>query len=123
MRRSTVLIVEGDPDVRRRYRVALRFAGFEVRESRDGLSALQELEHPPLPDCIVLDLMLPVMSGHEVKQELAASADRRHIPVVILTGSQEPVGHLDPACVLKTPVSGDNVVAAVERCLERRASR
>jgi len=115
--RGLVLIVEDDVDLRRMYKVALRLAGFEASESGDGLSALVELEFGPTPVCVVLDLMLPVVSGHVVMQDLRASAQRRNIPVVVVTGSDEPLERVDAACILRKPSSPEQLVEAVERCV------
>ena len=115
--RGRILVVEDDVDLRRLYKVALRLGGFDVSESGDGLSALVELEFGLPPACVVLDLLLPLVSGHLVMQDLRASAERSEIPVVIVTGSDEPLTHLDPACVLRKPATPEQLVLAVERCL------
>jgi CheY-like chemotaxis protein len=112
-----ILIVEDDRDLRRLYTTALRLAGFEVRESGNGFDALHQLDLQPKPDCVVLDLMLPVLSGQAVKQELAASAEMRHIPVVIVTGSDADVSDLGANCVLRKPATPEDLVGAVERCM------
>ena len=114
---KTVLIVEDDRSLRWMYASALRMAGFQVRESGDGLAALHEIDHRPVPDCVVLDLGLPVLSGHAVKQELAASAEMREIPVVIVTGSDADVSHLGATCVLRKPVSPESLIETVQRCI------
>ena len=114
---KTVLIVEDDRELRRFLSGALRLAGYEVRESSDGYDALHQLHRPPAPDCIVLDLNLPVLSGYAVKQELAASAEMRHIPVIIVTGSDAALDYLGADCVLRKPVTPENLLGAVQRCM------
>ena len=111
--RRRVLIVEDDHDLRRLFRTALTFAGFELQEAGDGLTALQWIDQEP-PDLVVLDLMLPTLSGRAVQQEIAASAHLRHIPIVIVTGSGEPA---EAACVLRKPVNPEQLVKAVRSCL------
>ena len=117
MAAKTILIVEDDRSLRWMYASALRMAGFEVRECSDGLSALHEIDHRPMPDCVVLDLGLPLLSGHAVKQELAASAEMREIPVVIVTGSDADVSQLGANCVLRKPISPENLIETVQRCI------
>jgi CheY-like chemotaxis protein len=114
---QTILIVEDDADLRRLYSAVLTLAGYAVRESADGFRALHALDEKPMPDCIVLDLMLPVLSGHAVKHELASSAEMRDIPVVVVTGSDANLDRLGANCVLRKPVSPDDLVSAIERCL------
>ena len=117
MERSvTVLVVEDDLALRRMYRTALTLAGFNVVEADDGLAALHYLEFRA-PDVVVLDLMLPTMSGLVVQQEIAAHAHTRRIPIVIVTGSDLSLDHLDVPCVLRKPVSPDSLVDTVRSCI------
>ena len=115
-RRLRVLIVDDDVDLRRMFKQALMFAGFEVHEAGDGLEALRSLDNW-LHDAVVLDLGLPIISGHAVRQEIAANAYMRHIPVIIVTG--EPGAHeqLNVACVLRKPVSTERLVETVRSCI------
>jgi CheY-like chemotaxis protein len=113
---ATVLVVEDDPALRRMYRTALALAGFEVVEADDGLAALHFLDNRA-PDVVVLDLMLPTMSGLVVQQEIAAHAHTRRIPIVIVTGSDLSLDHLDVPCVLRKPVSPESLVDAVRSCM------
>jgi DNA-binding response OmpR family regulator len=114
--RLTVLIVEDDSSVRRMYRTALSFGGFDVIEAEDAITALRFLDQD-LPDIVVLDLMLPTLSGLAVQQELAAHPRTASIPVVIVTGSDMSLDHVDVPCVLRKPVSPERLVAAVKNCL------
>ena len=116
MEAKTVLIVEDDQATRRMYRTALGFGGFEVIEAADGMSALHILDQRR-PDIVVLDLMLPMLSGLVVQQEIAAHASTRNIPVVIVTGSDMGLDHVDVPCILRKPVTPDQLVAAVRNCL------
>jgi DNA-binding response OmpR family regulator len=113
---ATVLVVEDDPALRRMYRTALALAGFDVVEADDGLGALHFLDNRA-PDLVVLDLMLPTVSGLIVQQEIAAHAHTRNIPIVIVTGSDISLDNVDVPCVLRKPVSPEALVDAVRRCL------
>ena len=84
---TQVLVVDDDPtvsDVVRRY---LERAGFAVTLAADGPSALAAAEQRP-PDLVVLDLMLPGMSGLDVCRRLRERSD---VPVVMLTALGEEV--------------------------------
>jgi DNA-binding response OmpR family regulator len=118
--RQTVLIVEDDSTARRMYRTALGFAGFDVIEAEDGVSALRSLDQYPV-DVVVLDLMLPTLSGLAVQQEIAAHAHTRHTQVVIVTGSTMSLDHVDVSCVLRKPISPDRLIDAVRGCLPNGA--
>jgi two-component system chemotaxis response regulator CheY len=113
---ETVLVVEDDFALRRMYRTALALAGFEVIEAEDGLSALHVLEQRKA-DIVVLDLMLPRLDGLTVQQEIAAQAQTRDIPIVIVTGSKLPLDDVNVPCILRKPVTPDDLIIAVRRCL------
>lgn len=114
--RQTALIVEDDQAVRKMYRTALSFAGFDVIEADDAVSALRSLDQYRV-DVVILDLMLPTLSGLAVQQEIAAHAHTASIPVVIVTGSDMSLDHVNVPCVLRKPVSPDQLVATVRSCL------
>jgi DNA-binding response OmpR family regulator len=113
---NRVLIVEDDRDLRRMFRTALTVSGFHVMEAPDGLDALRLLDIEP-PDLVILDLGLPLVSSHVVRQELAAQAHTRDIPVVVVTGSSSGHADLNVACLLRKPVAPEELVATVRRCL------
>jgi DNA-binding response OmpR family regulator len=114
------LIVEDDDELRRMFRVALAFAGFNVKEADNGLDALRLIDRDP-PDLVVLDLGLPVVSGHVVRQDIAAQAHTRNIPVVVVTGLPGEHDGLDVACLLKKPVTPEQLVRTVDSCLSSGA--
>jgi CheY-like chemotaxis protein len=113
---GSVLIVEDDHDLRRSISQALALAGFDVKEARGGFEALRRLDNDP-PDIIVLDLTLPGVDGFAVRNELAANAHTRHIPIVVVTGLADDLQFLDVPCILRKPVTSDQVVEAVRKCL------
>ena len=114
--RRVILIVEDDANLRRLFRQALIFSGFEVYEAGDGLSALHLVDQGR-PDVIALDLGLPVLHDHSVLQELAAHKRTRDIPVVIVTGLSGAHEALGAACVPRKPVSPQRLVEAVRACM------
>jgi len=111
-----ILVVEDDGDLRRLIRTALLFEGFEVIEAADGLDALRRLDDSP-PDLVILDLMLPIVSGLVVQEEIAAHAHLRNIPVVIVTASTQPLDDLNVPCILRKPISPETLIAVVRKCL------
>jgi CheY-like chemotaxis protein len=116
-RRRQILVVEDDVQLRRLMTLALTFAGFAVREVGDGIEALRTIDADP-PALIVLDIALPGVDGLSVHAELLTDPRTRHIPVVVVTGTSRDLGALETACVLRKPVHPDDVVRAVERCLQ-----
>jgi len=102
------------------FRTSLLLEGFDVLEAGSGLDALAWIDREP-PDLVVLDLMLPTVSGVAVRQEIAAHVLTRDIPVVVVTGTAMNVDQLDVECVLRKPIGPEALVAAVKRCFLRSA--
>lgn len=95
------------------FRIALTLSGYEVQEAGDGLEALRQIDHSP-PDLAVLDLTLPFVSGAVVQQEIANHVFTRNIPVVIITGSGKDLSDLKVACVLRKPITPEELVRTVQ---------
>ena len=114
--RKTVLIVDDDEGLRYLFSRTLALEGFDVKQARGGFEALRMLDNDR-PDIIILDLTMPGVDGFVVRNELAAHAHTRDIPVVIVTGLTEDLQHLDVPCILKKPVTPGQLVAAVRKCL------
>jgi CheY-like chemotaxis protein len=88
-----------------------------------ALDALRVIDSSK-PRAVVLDLALPRLNGREVLAELRANVATQHIPVVIVTGNDD--SDLDPtqfACVLRKPISPDQLAEAVEKCVSRLGLR
>lgn len=110
--RQRILIVEDDVDLRRMFRQVLAFDGYEIQEAGDGLNALRFIDADP-PDGVILDLGLPVVSGHVVRQEIASQMHTREIPVIVVTGQPGDHERLGVACVLRKPVSPERLLQTV----------
>jgi DNA-binding response OmpR family regulator len=81
-----ILVVEDDRFLRRACEVGLRQRGFTVLSAADGEEGLR-LARTESPDLILLDLLMPKLSGVEVLRALKAEAMTRGIPVLILSNS------------------------------------
>jgi PAS domain S-box-containing protein len=79
-----VLVVDDDPDQRRRLRGMLEKEGLEVDEADDGRAALTRLDEQ-WPGLILLDLLMPGMDGFAFLGELQRRGEDRSVPVVVLT--------------------------------------
>jgi CheY-like chemotaxis protein len=83
---ATVLVVDDDPAIREYVGDILELEGHDVRFAADGPSALAAIEEER-PDCVVLDVMMPGMSGHEVLARVRAADGGPGLPVVMLTAA------------------------------------
>jgi CheY-like chemotaxis protein len=81
-----ILLVEDDRFLRRACEISLRQRGFVVTTAADGEEALREVRKEP-PDLILLDLLMPKMTGTEVLRALRAEEATREIRVLILSNS------------------------------------
>ncbi|MBV9656683.1 MAG: response regulator transcription factor [Verrucomicrobia bacterium] len=86
---ARVLLVDDEPDVADLVRYRLQGAGHEVMVASDGLTALR-LARERRPDLLVLDLMLPQMSGQEVCRQLKSDPETASIPIIMLTARGQP---------------------------------
>lgn len=84
---NTVLIVDDNPDILALLRANLRMAGFESTEALNGQIALRRIEEER-PDLMLLDLMMPVLDGWGVLEELGDRPDRP--PVIVVTAAESP---------------------------------
>ena len=91
--RRTLLLVEDNPDDEALTLRAFRKHNLsnEVMVAHDGVEALEMLHggNHPLPQVVLLDLKLPRLDGLEVLKRLRGDERTKHLPVVVLTSSQE----------------------------------
>ena len=80
-----VFVVDDDPEIRRLLKKLLAPSGYAVEEFESGSSALERIRSEP-PDLVLLDLLLPDISGHKVLEEIRQDPATRLLPVVMLTG-------------------------------------
>ena len=84
MSEKTVLVCDNEEPLRALVTAALAPAEYRIVEARDGEETLR-LARTERPDLILLDMMMPALSGVEVLRELRADADLSRTPVIILT--------------------------------------
>jgi FixJ family two-component response regulator len=117
-----VAVVDDEESVRRALERLFRSAGLETETFPSGGAMLEDLARRE-PDCVVLDLHMPGMSGFEL-QGLLAQRSRR-IPVVVLTAQDTPETFAramegGASAYLRKPVDGDALLAAVLASCARR---
>jgi len=94
---DSILVVDDEAHLRKILKFHLEASGFHVLVAEDGLQAL-EIAKRDQPALILLDLMMPRMSGNEVCRELKVEPTTRFIPVIVLTaktGSEEKIRQLE----------------------------
>lgn len=120
--RKRVLLVEDEASLRSAFADILVWEGYEVEALPDGAAALERIARDPRPDVIVLDLLMPVLSGSEFL--LAAQPMIQSIPVIVISGASAELPAGVGVCVrLQKPIPPGEFLRAVEYCLRlsRRA--
>lgn len=117
--RSVVFVVDDDYDIREAVSDVLVSEGYSVLTAADGSEALETLRGGFRPDVMLLDLMMPRLSGVEVIDALRKDESLREIPVVVCSANRgygaDDLGVLD---VLRKPVSVDELLEAVARAIK-----
>lgn len=90
MASNKILVIDDSRVIRVRVREMLPPGNFEVLEAKDGLEGLN-LIRQERPSLIMLDFLLPKLSGWEVFQQIQANADLQKIPLVLMSGRKEEV--------------------------------
>ena len=86
-----VLVIEDEIDLATTVEYNLKTEGFHVRVAHTGREGLASATSEPLPDVIVLDLMLPDLSGIEICRRLREQEATRDIPVIMCTAKGEEI--------------------------------
>lgn len=86
----TVLIVEDDADIRNDLAAILEDEGYSVMRAAHGAEALDHLNSSKHPNAILLDLMMPVMDGWQLRGELLKDPALARIPIIVLSGVADP---------------------------------
>ena len=91
---TTILIADDDPAHLLLAEAALGGAGFVVHTASDGEEAVRQFESTQ-PDCVILDVNMPKMTGIEVCRKIRERADGRLLPILMLTGRNDIVSISD----------------------------
>ena len=120
---TTILVADDDPDVRDILRTILEPAGFSIAEAADGEAALHAVRvHPP--DLVILDYMMPKLTGPQICEQLKQDVLLRHLPIIMLTGKGELQDKVDGISAgaddyLVKPFEPKELLARVQMVLRR----
>ena len=114
----TILLVEDDFDVREALVETLREIGYNVDAASDGAQALEYLRDGGRPALILLDLMMPRMSGSEFRMAQKVDPQLADLPVVLISADgrmEEKARTLETHGAIKKPIDVDELLSTVER--------
>lgn len=118
---ANVLVVEDHADLREMLVVLLQSEGFGVRTAVNGAEALARLDEER-PSVILLDLMMPVMTGDEFRERQLADPRYRDVPVICMTAAhdgRERAKRMRADAYFQKPVDFEGLLGAVRRHASR----
>ncbi len=121
----SVLVVDDDSNIRKMIIAALRREGYRFLEAANGREAL-DLMRAEHPDVVVLDLMMPLVSGWDVLRERLNEPDLSRIPVIIVSANRDPelVSAIDKGvcAFLPKPFDIGALSALVRSCVQAESA-
>jgi CheY-like chemotaxis protein len=121
--RKTILLVEDDLDIRDVVQEVLEEQGHDVVPARTGRQALEflALDSQSPPDVVILDLMMPIMTGWQVLETIRRSPQLADIPVVVVTAATQdrPLG---AQAFLRKPFDISDLLETIRRLPPRARS-
>jgi two-component system phosphate regulon response regulator PhoB len=123
MTNAHILVVDDEPDISALLAYHLARESFRVRTASNGTEALKAMEIEP-PDLVLLDLMLPGLSGLEVLSEIRRNDAWRDVPVILLTARSDEIDRVEgfrqgADDYVSKPFSPREVVLRVEAVIRR----
>jgi CheY-like chemotaxis protein len=116
---STILLAEDDLEIRDVVQDLLEEIGCDVIPARTGKQALDFLSNDPRspPDMVILDLMMPLVTGWQVLEVIQRDPALAGVPVVVLTAATQdrPSG---VAALLQKPFQVDDLLETIQRLLQ-----
>jgi CheY-like chemotaxis protein len=110
---ATILVVEDNDDVREMMTVTLELEGHEVYTAANGRQALAQLENGLRPCLILLDLMMPVMTGWEFRSALQRDQRFKDIPVVVISAVGGDIVSQAAGVFIPKPINMDTLLDVV----------
>lgn len=122
MRRLCVAVVDDEPAVRRGLSRLLRTADFDPRTYESAQAFLDDLAHQT-PDCVVVDLQMPGVSGMDLQATLQRAGAR--LPVIVVTARDDPESYekcfaLGAAACLSKPLDCETLVDVIHSVVASR---
>lgn len=125
MRTTTVMVADDDPVVRVLVNEFLSARGFNVQSAENAAQCLEKLEDE-VPDVLVLDLLMPDMTGIEVLRQLRSNPRTSAIPVVMLSADYDiealvGANHISADEYVQKPFGAKEILSAIEHLIPKKA--
>ena len=89
-KKKKIMIIDDEHDILFSVAQILKLSNYEVTGVESGRECFEILQQGEIPDLIILDIMMPVMSGWEVQRKLEGNMDWKEIPIIFLTARTTP---------------------------------
>ena len=119
-----ILVIDDDLAIRVLLQAVLNRMKFHVELAEDGAAGLERLQQDPPYDLILLDLMMPRMSGSEFRMVQKVDPQLKHLPVVLLSADgamEEKAKALETDGALRKPIDLDQLLRVIERFRDKAA--
>jgi CheY-like chemotaxis protein len=126
MDKKKILIVDDEPDILRLTSLRLRKLGYDVLTAVDGKEALDAIRNEN-PDLVLLDLIMPLMSGADVCKSAKSDEELRHIPIILFTAhsnamDDEKAKKLGADDYIVKPFDPGELINKIERILTEQVA-
>jgi CheY-like chemotaxis protein len=114
--RALVFVVDDDEDIRSALSDVLGVEGYSVETAINGLDALGKLQRGLMPDVMLLDLMMPVMSGLELLDYLHRQRPEDELPVIVVSANRGyDAEDLGVSAVVRKPCEVEQLLRSIEQ--------
>jgi CheY-like chemotaxis protein len=119
----TVLVVDDSVDALELFRISLGKAGYQVLAAANGMEALELMREGSIPNAVVVDLMMPVMDGMELIEQLRSDERLAHLPIVVVSAVDVPPKvRLPHTRYLRKPYRTADLLANLDEIIRSSAS-
>ena len=121
IKNQNVLLVDDDQSLREVVSILLADEGYKVTQAengRDALNLLSGMSKEDLPSCVILDVMMPVMSGDELLDKLSSDYQEQlgNIPVIVCSAEGKIKNYQQVVAKIEKPINIELLCGAIKGC-------
>ena len=122
---KNIMVVDDEPDILTSIEQMLEINGYSVISASDGKECLQKLSKLTInPDLILLDIMMPGISGWDVAAKIKGNPQWKSIPIVFLTARGDTMsigmGEMTSEDYIVKPFDINNLISRIQKILEKK---
>ena len=113
--RRNILVIEDDKPIRDMMKAVLELEGYQVVCAENGKHGIDAILKAAPPDVILLDMMMPVMSGWDFIDFMRTNASGAQIPIIIVSAFTETARTVQPDAIVNKPIHLKDLLGAIEK--------